>query len=412
MVRNTFSSDKRKLPRVVFYFSILIAFFCDIKALNVYLSRDVDTEAGESGPMALMYMMSVLGIGICYFFSNIKSIKHIPVYAIFLLIWLIAFYMMTLYMIAPPLTSFVFFLVFTLSSFMIPFIAKVDGKVMLKTIMLLVFPAVFNLNEVFAPVKWYQNYISMGVSYSFLMPVVSSIVYMFCYFDKESKIEKTITLLGFAVNMVFAYYLITKGSRGPVLAILSMVVFLIFFKKKPSSLGIVTVKGTYMWFGIAIVFLWIFLIPMLNVVHEILSSAGISVKFISKFLYLNNENDITNGREIIYSIALADIYEKPLFGWGMDLFYYNHSGFNYPHNFLLQILYDGGILLFIVLVVPFYRGIKRLWVSCTHDEYAVYTVLFFGSVPGALFSDDLWKNCFLWLLFGALLSKNFVARKI
>ena len=412
MVRNIFSSNKKNLTRVVFYFSVLIAFFCDIKALNVYLSRNVNTEAGESGPMALMYMVSVLGIGIGYYLSSLKHLKHIPVYAVSLFIWLIVFYMITLFMIAPPLTSLTFFVVFTLSSFMIPFISMVDGKVMLKTIMLLVFPVVFNLNEVFAPAKWYQDHISMGISYSFLMPVVASIVYMFCYFGKESKLEKTVSILGFSVNMVFAYYLITQGSRGPILSILLTVAFLLFFKKKPYSLGIMTVKGIYLWIGILVVSIGIFFVPLLNMVHDILSDAGMSVNSIDKFISLNQENDLTNGREMIYAIAIADILEKPLLGWGMDLFDYYHPGTSYPHNFLLQILYDGGLLLFMILIVPLYRGTKKLWISCTHDEYAVYTVLFFGSVPGALFSDDLWKNCFLWLLFGALLSKSFVIKRI
>ena len=170
-------------------------------------------------------------------------------------------------------------------------------------------------------------------------------------------------------------------------------------------------RGTFFWLGIAVVLLGFFFIPILEVANSILNDAGISVNFINKFISLDQDNDITNGREIVYSMVIDDIIKNPLLGGGMDLFDFYYPGMNYPHNFLLQILYDGGLLLFVILVIPLYRGIKRFWVSCTHDEYAVYTALFFGSVPGAMFSGNLWQNGLLWMLFGALLSNTFVYNK-
>ena len=44
-----------------------------------------------------------------------------------------------------------------------------------------------------------------------------------------------------------------------------------------------------------------------------------------------------------------------------------------------------------------------------NNEYAMYMTLFFASVPGALFSQDLWAIPILWMFFGLSVSKIFVA---
>ena len=401
-------SNKKSKSLVQLYMTLMVAFFCAIKTINVYLTRGVDTEGENRGPMAMMYMASIIGIaGLSLFIRRERTYK-IPISALFILIWIIASYLYTMLFIGEPFTSFVFFGVFTIASFLIPLFAVIDGRLFLKAIMLFAVPAIFNLNKVFAPAQWYQDYISMGVSYSFLAPIVATIVYMFCYYRQENKWQKKLGVIGVLANLVFAFYLFSDGSRGPFFSIVSLLFFLMFFKSNPNKLGVYYKKGTIFWVGVILISVGILFVPILSLFHNILSSFGVSFNVIDKFIELNNESNITNGREIIYLTTISGILEKPLFGWGIDLYYLHNEAFTYPHNFIMQILYDGGIVLFFVLMVPLYKGIKRIWKTCTLDEYAVYTALFFGSVPGALFTDDLWNNCFLWLFFGALLSKSFV----
>ena len=81
----------------------------------------------------------------------------------------------------------------------------------------------------------------------------------------------------------------------------------------------------------------------------------------------------------------------------------NNLGFVYPHNFLLQLLYDGGILLTIPVIYLVVGGILNWYKFCSEDEFTVISALLLMSVPGALFSGNLWENNRLWLSFAALI---------
>jgi hypothetical protein len=152
-----------------------------------------------------------------------------------------------------------------------------------------------------------------------------------------------------------------------------------------------------------------FFVPLLSLIEGELSKNGIEIEAISKMIRLQDEDgDLSNGRNYLNTLTWDGILASPLLGNGLDQFDNNYPGESYPHNFLLQILYDGGIWLFLILSPIFIRSIKFLR-SRTYNEYAMYMTLFFASVPGALFSQDLWAIPILWMFFGLSVSKIFVA---
>lgn len=390
--------------------SLLIAFFCDIKTINVFLTMGMGgDDESQGGPMAMLYLFSVLGVYVLGLISKEKTLQKTPKQAWFIFIWVSLFYLFTYMFIAPPYTSFLFFGVFTLASFLMPFVAQIDARLFLKSVMFFSVPAVFRLREIFALSNGHQDLISMGLSYSFLMPVIASFVYMFIYFKEEYMWQKVMTLILFATNLLFAYQIVLYGSRGPVFAMFATVAFMIIVRTDKMQKGVHVRKGRFVVTMMGCVFAFFAFLSLLSGLQEFVGNYGISFNFADKFIRMDQSGDISNGREVLYGLAMNDILSSPVFGMGLDQFNRHHGIVAaYPHNFLLQILYDGGILFLLVLVIPLWKALKRLWNTCNRDEFAVFAALLFSSVPRAMFSGDLWQNGPLWMLFGVTLCRTFV----
>lgn len=401
----------RAIPLSIFFSTVFIAVFCDIKAINSYLVAGAgEMTESESGPMAMLYLISAVGAFVTGILSYQWRGRKIPASATFILAWVTLFYFITLFFFAPPYTGLVFFVALTLVSFALPYITQIDGKTFLRSSMLLALPAVFRVNEIFQFSEYYDS-ISMGQSYAFLFPVVAAIVYFFIYFRYDSTIWKIISIILIVVSGVYAYYLVFFGSRGPVFAMLAVVLFLLVFRPSESGVGIKTKKRGFAFVGTVAVVVVISFVTLISVLQDVLADYGISLYFLDKFLDLESSGDMTNGRQAIYALAFSDIAQHPFLGMGFDQFFNNHgniTGIAYPHNFIIQILYDGGIVLLLVLGIPIIKGLKRVWKTCTLNEYAVVTALAFSAVPRALFSGDLWQNGPLWMLFGIVLCRGFV----
>lgn len=402
---------KRNLPVGILLSTILIAFFCDVKAITSFLvAGSPERSESESGPMTYLYLLSVVGTLVLSITNSQWKNRRFSTSVLFILMWVSVSYIFAYFFIAPPFTSFLLFALYTVVSFALPSITKIDGQLFLKASMFFVFPAIFRLEQIFSFYD-YVDIISMGKSYAFLYPVIASIVYYFVYFKNESKAEKTLSLILFVINGVFATYLISYGSRGPVLSIMAVVAFCLIFRHSGSE-GIKTQKGKLTVFAATAVVVVFSFIAVIQQLHDVLGNYGLSVNFVDKILRLDEGGDVTNGRQLLYGMAFSDIANSPIYGMGFDQFNNNHGGdgATYPHNFLIQTLYDGGILLFLVLYVPILRGFKRVWKRCTLDEYAVIVALTFSAVPRAMYSGDLWQNGPMWMLFGIVLCSKFVVK--
>ena len=109
-------------------------------------------------------------------------------------------------------------------------------------------------------------------------------------------------------------------------------------------------------------------------------------------------DNITNNRIELYKFAWKGFLSSPIWGHGIGAFAVKHGG--WPHNFILQLLYEGGILLFTLVMIPFCRIVLAVMKSnsLTTTDYAMFVCLFATSVPKLLFSSELWKVQVFWLL--------------
>lgn len=382
--------------------SFLVATFLDIKTINAYLTKGAE----EGGYMAILYLLAIGGVLLLLLFKN--NVKTLPSVSLFIPVFLCVSYLFTTVVYGPPRVSLVFFGVFTIASFLIPFVVEVNVRYTLKLMMALSAPAILWLNQIFAFQAFYMDTISMGLCYAFLTPIVASIVYMFCFFRSESFIQKIISICLFIINIVFLLYLFLYGSRGPILAAFSLFIVLLVIRVPVGGVGITYSKKRIRLCIVAAIIIIGMGFSIFYSLSDFFTSKGINVYFIEKMIISEDAGDVSNGRTQLYEWAFSDFCQSPFWGRGVDRFSANHQVESYPHNFILQILSDGGLLLFFILFVPMIKRIRYLIKSCNVDRFAILITLFFASVPGAMFSGDLWESCNLWFLFGALLSNRLI----
>lgn len=384
--------------------SLLVAFFVDIKCINWILSYGF--FSGESYSfMDILYPATVFLIFFISLFGNRRK-KRYSFAAIFLIIYLVLFYFITQLFVGVPRVSIPFFLVFTLCSIFIPQISVIDGRLFSKAIMFFPFFGIFRTHQVFLmSFQYVQAGIVMETSYSFLPPIIANIVYLFIYYKQETRTDKLITIILTIINSYYFLQLFTFGSRGPLFAVISVIIFLYIVKpnirgvkinyRKLSTVTLITVP---LIMSIGYLFVKI---------SDIFSDFGIESYAINKIIALNSEGDVSNGRNSLLALSFDGFLDSPLLGNGLDQFYKNTGNF-YPHNFIVQTLYDGGLVLFFVLLIPIINGIRKFYKTCMIDGYSAISILLFIFVPYAMFSQDMWEISGLWVFFGAVLSKNFI----
>ena len=392
-----------------FLASIAVAFFVDIKCINYILKAMFNFEE-EGGFMPILYL-SVIIVLLFVSLLQYKYLMKTNKYVIFILLYILAWYQFTTNVIGVPRVPFQFLCVFTLAAFLTPSIVQIDPKIFTKCVMLLPLVGVFYSKTIFSIQDSVSNTLSLQVSYAFLVPVIATIIYTKFYYRQENYIEKAIGLFAVSVNLIYAYQMLSYGSRGPFLCIISLLLYFIVVKKCSGN-GVKLQKNKTLLVLIVGVFVSIFFIETLTFVSSTLHTLGLNFNVIDKSLQKFAEiGNISNGRDIIAGITIKGILEKPLFGYGMDQFE-NNTGIVYPHNFVLQILYDGGMFFFILFLVPIiYKLYKRIKV-CNENEYFLIPFFFFISVPGALLSTDLWYNERLWIFFGVVFASNFISKNI
>ena len=396
----------KKKPISIVLVTIALAFFINIKSVNCILGAILGFEE-ESGFMSILYASTVLFLFTISFLNigKIRFNKQVLIFALLLFVW----YMYTKTFIQEPRVSIIFFGVFTISAFIIPSMIKVDAKLLLLAIMLIPTVGIMYVSKIFSTENSTNETITMTISYAFMVPVVATILYLFFYYKHDDVYAKSIALFASLINMFFLYEILSFGSRGPFACLLVLILFLVLFKKKKET-GI-SVRKT--WFAIMIptvVFISTFFLDIIFSINMLLGKAGLSFNVLDKFVRMGGEGDWTNGREYISKITMAGIFESPIIGHGVDQFE-NNTGIVYPHNFILQILYDGGLMFFIILLIPLLIKLIKKVKNCDIDEYILIILFFVISVPGALVSSDLWYNERLWIFFGFIFSTSFVLNK-
>lgn len=389
-----------KDSRIISVNSIIVAFFAEIQTFNLILSRIFPSSAGNI--LSQLYFVGIVPLLLLSVFLW-KGNKKIDLWSIIIALSILAAYKLSPKFAGGGGFSSVLFYTFAIVPLLIPQISRINAKIFVMALMILPSFSIFFLSTVFTFTLY--STIGMDMSYAYVCPIIAALIYIMKYWKEDSGLIKYIMIVVFMINCVFFVYMIFSGSRGPSLSVILCAFFLwtTSIKNKGYGIQIKSVK-TLFFFGILVLVVanFSFIIKFLL---SIAGSYGIESGTLVKMIGLLEDGNLVDGRDVINDITLKKIWESPIVGYGLGCSP-SIIGTAYPHNFVLQFLLDGGIILASVILIPIIVHLVKWWKRCTNEDYIIITLLFFTAVVGAFFSLETWTNLRLWLCFGFILSNN------
>lgn len=235
----------------------------------------------------------------------------------------------------------------------------------------------------------------MFLGFRMLLPCLFSL--NFALDDKEH-MKLVERIFWISMTALSAYVILAYGSRGPLLGIFMFFIMkygTMFLPRRDISMA--------KKFFVSVLIIAVMLIIYINFTKILLAfsgyldTVGISSRTISRFLSGSATYD--NGRLSLFSMAFEKINA---IGYGpfSDQFYFGEG--NYVHNFVIEILFDfgmlGGTLVLVVLIYKFVKVLKQAPYSPWFEIFAVLFSYCFGRL---LFSGTFWTETSFWMLLGA-----------
>lgn len=321
----------------------------------------------------------------------------------FLLLLIISFYVGSFFSYYKPTINTFDFLSFCIIPLLIGAIVRPDYELVLRLLMVVLCIAIPVFSAFFAKNNISINYnaIGLGSSYAVLPVILAGIVHYAFYRKKQGFWVYVLYL----ISVVFFVYFIPNSYRGPLLsAFITLILVFVATDESRKIYKKLLIVGTLI---AGVVFFFTNTISLIDFCQAILSKFDLSVAAIDKTIILSE--DISDGRNDIYMITINLIQDSLLFGHGISSFSYFVRGIDYPHNFILQFLFDGGIVLFAgvcILVIPNFKKSFMNKENLPHGKIAILILLAGIEINRALFSGDVWRIIQFWLLIGLLLNNN------
>ncbi len=388
--------NERDKTRISVIFAFLIA--------NGFMNYIVGISFGVGG---MLVSLSITGLAMVFSYKTMVKVKF-PATALVFAIIIGLYYIVTRRVSRTTLFGREFAFYFCAVSVMAMY--KCNTEKLLRYLSYGSLVILFFYNDIFVEMtsSRFNNYISMGLSYP-LFPLLLAPFFHFAYYREPGKhylMYPIYVLAGFLLLK-----LMFKGTRG---IILSVVV----------AMGLIYIKGmgkrnlTKAHIGRAVV---VFILAILGIVYfyeimgfvkEAFDSWGIEAHFLNKILRLSQSGNVSNGRTELFEYAWKEFLKNPILGHGISTMYYNSRGLgSYAHNFILQLLYDGGFVLAIPVLLIVVRAFY--YVFCGDDGEEIIFTLFMIciTIPRAFFTGDIWENASFWLFIMHSVAYHPIKRK-
>jgi len=195
------------------------------------------------------------------------------------------------------------------------------------------------------------------------------------------------------LSMLFVLFTaIAVGSRGPLVSLIASILFIELFK---DGLNIKLLRAI-----IATAILSIGLVYVIrNVQVDAFRGAFSRINRLIEGIIGGDVASASSGRDSIYRDAWGHFTDRPFLGLGFAGFIRMYN--RYPHNIILEILVDYGILgssiwfsLFIYIFKPLFHNLKR------NPEMLLFVAVFMIEVFGLMFSGTFLNAYILWFYFG------------
>ena len=356
-------------------------------------------------------IVSIAALWIVYCFFRYKQWKQ--GWGTFLSYLLAAFlligYGLTVVLKGWPTVSVCVFGAAVVIPLLLPQAAVPETHLLVKVTMLIPLPVIFLIAKMMevteSPSFW------LGMSLSFVPSVIAAMIIAVIFIRHENRWQLIISAIGILGNIILFAYMVRYGSRGPYLAVLLMISFLPAISIDRLLIGSwasnafqwlrgLRFLGTYT-FGILLA---AFVVGLSWMFYQMDWEVSVMAKFVKAI----EQGDISNGRFEIWFASLRGFCAEPIWGHGIGQISRDLS-YVHPHNSVVQLLYDGGLLLLALVLIPTcciaIRFLRLRTKSLQHIMLVVLLIfLFFISVPNSMLSGDLWSNSRVWLLVGFCLS--------
>ena len=172
-------------------------------------------------------------------------------------------------------------------------------------------------------------------------------------------------ILSYSLGLMLAFIIITKHHKLEIKRLVSLLLLIVF------SIIISIPFNIYSWNGL----------------NRLLDT---------KQYYSQDINTISSNRIELWSLSWDFIKEKPFFGYGAESFLLNSDTiFRHPHNFIIQWLFDFGIIgviLFLVIITFILRTGYKKNISKLSDNNLISIAIILGIISNALISGTLYYS--------------------
>ncbi len=387
-----YKSDILFLFREIAYVNILtiqMTFY----AINSLLGFKYGGIEGNSVYLIISLSSSI--IGYLFIFSDLLKMKKVINITAFLFcipLFLILSYFVSQEFNSVTNLSIQLFFLFSLPSLLIGFIVGYKGEISLFRrgfvfVALLITMSIIKISNDLYSAKFEDfDTIFGGASYQTL-----SYTCAFCYsiilFKHLYPISTKFSFFNlfnlFFLLVLFSAIILSGGRGGAVIVILNTFLFILFRYR---------LKGLFI-FSLTAFFLF-FLVIVNSSFYEVFLIRGSRV-----FSYISGSGiDVseTSGRDEIWQFCMPFVYNRPLFGYGI-FSYTTYLGPLYPHNFLLEVLIQGGIFYFILwlfVLIVFFIKLRAILIRDKNNILLLTTIV--TSFSFLSFSGTYLQNGLFW----------------
>ena len=370
---------------------VIVSIFLTFKVVNYSLVYIL--KVSETGFLSTMFMVTAVLFAMASAYKLIKRSGKLSSVGILIILIVLSLYVIYINRSNVKITEIIMY--FTIP-IIIGFREKFCFKRILGIVLLISLLPLFCFSAMFS-VGWYGG-INMDISYAFL-PVIAAAFVHFAFYFRECR-NKLLYIALYVVNLVYFAQILMFGERGTLLCLLACIVLLLNIRYKDNR---VTYKRMSLKVFVAVICAGIFILFGDSILKLLANTFNINSYAINKFIEMLEKNDISNGRFAIYRNAIDSFFHSPVWGRGIGSFEF-FTGEEYPHNLVLQLLHDGGLVLFGFNLYVLIKGSRLILSAKDRDYIAMWIYLLSISVIYLMFSQNIWFLPAYWIFVGMLSS--------
>lgn len=243
---------------------------------------------------------------------------------------------------------------------------------------------IFSYNE-FKESKLYSihgSYLAIGYTIG-----VALIINLFSnFFEKHYRIT---------ISVLLFFSLIATGARGPIIAFIIVVLLYFLYYKKIFKLS-----------NIFAAFTIIFASYMFLEFSDYHNGTNIIERSLDRLSALKElESDAASNERLVhisFVLSKIDSLRHLLFGYGFGSYGFEISGYDersYPHNIILEILFESGLAALFIFFLFIAILIKKLFNLKSFLLWALFIFFILNSLKSMSFTDSRMMFCFFGLVF-------------